>query len=277
MPGEPAAGRGPAESPEPPEPVPMVFRGGEFAPKTYPLAGWLTLAAIVLVWHVAALAQADFTILPKPAEVWGAFLDLGARGELVPHITASLGRLALGWGLGAGFGVAAGFAIGLNPVARSSLLPVVSVLFAMPKIALLPLFIIWLGIGEASKIATIAVGVFSPMAVAVYSGVDGVDRNLIRMAQCFDLTPRSIIFKILLPGALPAILTGVRMSAAIAIVLLVGAEMIAAQHGIGALAMNSGGLMRTDRVFVAVGLLGLCGLIVSLTVGLAERILLRWR
>jgi ABC-type nitrate/sulfonate/bicarbonate transport system permease component len=195
----------------------------------------------------------------------------------VPHITASLGRLALGWGLGAGFGVAAGFAIGLNPVARSSLLPVVSVLFAMPKIALLPLFIIWLGIGEASKIATIAVGVFSPMAVAVYSGVDGVDRNLIRMAQCFDLTPRSIIFKILLPGALPAILTGVRMSAAIAIVLLVGAEMIAAQHGIGALAMNSGGLMRTDRVFVAVGLLGLCGLIVSLTVGLAERILLRWR
>ena len=97
------------------------------------------------------------------------------------------------------------------------------------------------------------------------------------MAQSFDLPTRSIVRKILLPGALPALLTGVRISASIAIVLLVGAEMIGAQYGIGALALNSGSLMRTDRLFAAVALLGLCGLLVSLTVGLAERTLLRWR
>ena len=86
-----------------------------------------------------------------------------------------------------GSGRSTGFAIGLYPIVRSSALPIVSALFAMPKIALLPVFIVWFGIGETSKIATIAVGVFSPMAIAAYSGVDGVDRSLIRMAQSFDL------------------------------------------------------------------------------------------
>ena len=174
-------------------------------------------------------------------------------------------------------GAATGILIGLYPVVRSAALPIVSLLFAMPKIALLPVFIVWFGIGETSKIATIAVAVFSPMVIATYTGIDSVDRTLIRMAQSFDLPTRSIVWKVLLPGALPAILAGIRVSASIAIVLLVAAEMIGARYGLGALALNSGSLMRTDRLFAAVALLGLLGLLVSWTVGLAERRLLRWR
>jgi NitT/TauT family transport system permease protein len=256
---------------------PVRLRGGGFAPRTYPLVGWMTFAVFVVIWQIVAVFQDDAILIPTPADVLAALVDMGQSGELGQHAKASLHRLFAGWSIGAGLGLAVGFAIGLYPVVRSAALPMVSALFAMPKIALLPVFIVWLGIGEGAKVATIAAGVFSPMAIAAYSGVDGVDRNLIRMAQSFDIPTAGIVRKILLPGALPALLTGVRVSASIAIVLLVGAEMIAAQYGIGALALNSGSLMRMDRVFAAVALLGAFGLTVSWTVGLAERILLRWR
>jgi ABC-type nitrate/sulfonate/bicarbonate transport system permease component len=253
------------------------FRGGGFTTGSYPVAAAATLFAVILAWHVAAGAQRDFTFLPSPGDVLEALVELWRTGELMRHATASLGRLAAGWLIGAGCGLAIGLAIGLYPIVRSSALPVVSALFATPKIALLPLFVVWFGIGEASKIATIAIGVFSPMVVATYSGVDGVDRGLIRMAQSFGLPTGSIVRKILLPGAMPSLLTGIRVSASIAIVLLTGAEMIAAQHGIGALALTSGNLMRTDRLFAALALLAGCGLAISWAVALAERALLQWR
>ena len=268
---EPAP-RGPA-----PRAAAIPFRGDGFAPNTSPLVGWATFAVVLLLWQAAASYQGDPILLPSPLEVLAALRDLARSGELSRHAGASFTRVFAGWCLGAGLGAILGFAIGLYPLVRSSTLPLVTALFAMPKIALLPVFIVWFGIGETSKIATIAIGVFSPMAIAAYSGVDAVDRSLIRMAQSFDLPTSDIVRKIVLPGALPVLLTGIRVSAAIAIVLLVGAEMIAAQFGVGALALNSGGLMRTDRLFAAVALLGVFGLLVSWAVGRAERILLRWR
>lgn len=257
--------------------APVGFRGGGFVPRTRPLVGWLTLVAVLLLWQAAAVVRDDSILVPSPGEVLAALADMALSGELARHAAASLSRLLAGWLIGAGLGTAAGFAIGLWPVVRASALPVVSALFAMPKIALLPVFIVWFGIGETAKIATIAVGVFSPMAIATLGGVDGVDRSLVRMAQSFDVPTAGIVRKILLPGALPALLSGVRVSASIAIVLLIGAEMIAAQYGVGALALNSGSLMRTDRLFAAVAVLGAFGLTVAWTVGLAERMLLRWR
>lgn len=257
--------------------IPVRYRGGGLEPQSYPLAGVIALAAVIIAWQFTAAAMNDFILLPKPGEVWTALAEMWRSGELTLHVGASLRRLSLGWLIGAGLGVATGIAIALHPIIRSATLPLVSILFATPKIALLPLFIVWLGIDEASKIATIAVGVFSPMAVATYAGVDAVDRGFIRMAQSFNLPRWRIVRSILLPGALPSLLTGIRVSASIAVVLLVGAEMIGARYGIGALALNSGSLMRTDRLFAAVAMLGSCGLLISLTVGLAERTLLRWR
>ena len=128
-------------------------------------------------------------------------------------------------------------------------------MFSIPKIALLPLFVIWFGTGEGSKVATILFGSFFPTVIATYGGVDNVDRNLIRMGQSFGLTWLSIVRKIIVPGALPAILSGFRISISISIVLLVAAEMIGAQYGIGAYILESGALFATDQLIAGVAIL----------------------
>ncbi|MEO8243598.1 MAG: ABC transporter permease [bacterium] len=246
-------------------------------PRPRPVLAWIALGVMAVIWQLAATLQDDFIFLPKPVDVLDAFLAMAASGELALHVQASLGRLLAGYASGVVFGIGLGLAMALNNTARAACLPLVSALFALPKVALLPLFIVWFGIGEEAKILTIAIGVFSPVVLATYGGIDGVDRGLIRMAQSFDLSSYRIVISVLLPGALPALLTGLRMAGAIAIVLLVSSEMIGARYGIGALALTSGGLMRTDRLFVALVLLALLGIGFSLTVSLAERILLNWR
>lgn len=258
--------------------VPVPFRGGGFAPKTLRFAGWLTFAAVLLLWWAATrYGWVSRIALPTPGEVARAFGDLVNSGLLWKHLGASLGRLGAGWVLGAGAGLAVGFAIGLWSLARSTALPLVSAMFPIPKIALLPLFILWFGIGESSKVATIAFGVFAPMAIAAFGGVDGVDRTLIRMAQSFGVPTRSIILKIVLPGAMPALLSGARISASIGIILLTAAEMIGAQYGIGALVLASGNLMQTDQLLAGVLVLSAMGLTVAKVIGLAETRLLKWR
>ena len=152
-----------------------------------------------------------------------------------------------------------------------------SALFAVPKIALLPLFIIWFGIGEGSKVATIFFGTFFPTVIATYGGVDGVDRTLIRMGQSFGLTRASMIAKIVLPGALPAILSGMRISVAIAIILLVAAEMIGAEYGIGAYILLAGALFATDQLVAGVAMLCVLGLTAGWLLGRLERLVLGWR
>ena len=257
---------------------PVPFRGGGFSPRTSHFVGLATLALLMVLWWIAARRGLVSPIaLPAPEEVFGALIDLARSGELARHLGASLSRLAAGFALGALAGIGIGFAIGLMSLARSAGLPLIAALFPVPKIALLPLFIVWFGIGEASKIATIAFGAFFPMAVATYGGVDGVDRSLIRMAQSFGLPTLSIVRKIVLPGALPAILSGLRIAASIAIILIVAAEMIGANTGIGAFILAAGNLMRTDQLVAGVLVLSALGLVIAGLIGAAERYLLRWR
>jgi len=259
-------------------PTPIPFRGGGFAPRSLRYAGSLTFLAVLILWWLATdRGWVSPIALPPPQDVASALADMARSGELLKHVTASAQRLTLGWLMGATAGTLIGFAIGLSSLARSTALPLVSALFPIPKIALLPLFIIWFGIGEPSKYVTIAFGVFSPMAIAAFGGVDSVDRTLIRMVQSFGLPTAAIIRKIVLPGALPAILSGMRISASIGIILLTAAEMIGAQYGIGALVLAAGNLMQADRLLAGVLLLALFGLVVAQAVGLAERHLLRWR
>ena len=203
--------------------------------------------------------------------------DLVASGELWGHLAASAGRIAGGFALGFSTGLVAGLLIGIFTVSRSIGLPVVAALFPIPKIALLPLFILWFGIGEWSKILTIAFGVFFPSAVATYGAVDAVPRNLVRMGQSFGLSPAAITSKILLPGALPGILSGARIATSIALILVVAAEMIGAERGIGALILTSGHLMMTDRLLAGVVILSSIGLLVAWALGGLERRLLQWR
>ena len=151
-------------------------------------------------------------------------------------------RIGTGWLLGTLAGVFVGFAIGLSSLARGVGITFISALFPIPKIALLPLLILWLGIGEEPKVATIALGVFFSTAISVYSGVDAVPRNLIRMAQSFNVPFYSIVRRVIWPGALPSILAGFRITASVALLLVVWAEMIGAQFGIGPFVLQAGNL-----------------------------------
>ncbi len=256
----------------------VPFRGGGFAPRDLPLAGAATLVGLVALWQVAdSLGLISTLFLPAPVNIGIALYHLTVSGELWKHLSASLERLAIGWVAGTVFGIALGLAVGLSSLWRSPGMAVVSALFPIPKIALVPLFIIWFGIGEGSKIVTLAFGVFFPTVITTAGGVDNVPRSLIRMAQSFGLSHAAIVRKIVLPAALPAILSGFRVTASIAIVLLVAAEMIGADRGIGAFVLSAGNLYDTDNLLAGIVVLSLLGLAVAWVIGWVERVALAWR
>jgi ABC-type nitrate/sulfonate/bicarbonate transport system permease component len=257
---------------------PILFRGGGFAPRDRWIAGAATLLVVIAFWQFGASAGFISTLfLSSPVSIAETLWHLIVSGELWRHLSASLARLLIGWITGTIFGVGMGIAAGLWSATRSPVMAIVAALFPIPKIALVPLFIIWFGIGEGSKIVTIALGVFFPTVISTMGGVDNVPRNLIRMGQSFGLSTRTIIRAIILPGAMPAILSGFRVTASIAIVLLVAAEMIGADSGIGAFVLSAGNLYDTDALLAGIVVLSMLGLVVSGLIGVLERVLLRWR
>ncbi len=257
---------------------PVAFRGGGFSPVPVRGAAAVVFFMLLALWEISVRRGWISPIfLPAPSAVLAALGDLWQAGTLWRHISESLVRLAGGWTLGTMAGLAAGLSIGVWSLGRSVGVPFVSALFPIPKISLLPLLILWLGIGEASKIATIGLGVFFPTAIATYAAIDAVPRNLIRMAQSFDLPPADVMRKIVLPGALPGILAGFRISTSIALILLVSAEMIGAEYGIGAFVLQAGNLMLTDQLLAGVLMISILGLAVGTGLTRLEKRLLRWR
>jgi len=260
------------------EPRPVTFRGAGFAPTAGRFSGWIALVLAIGFWQLAGSAGwVNPLFLPPPSAIALAIWKLAMSGALWQHVSASVVRIGAGWILGTMAGVAVGFAIGLSSLARGVSITFISALFPIPKIALLPLLILWLGIGEEPKIATIALGVFFSTAISVYSGVDAVPRNLIRMAQSFGVPFASIVRRVIWPGALPSILAGFRITASVALLLVVSAEMIGAEFGIGAFVLQAGNLMQTDQLLAGVVMLSLFGLAVGKLINLLETRLLHWR
>jgi ABC-type nitrate/sulfonate/bicarbonate transport system permease component len=257
---------------------PVAFRGGGFTPRAGRYAGWIALVLVIGFWQLAGSAGwINPLFLPAPSAIARAICQLAISGALWHHLSYSIMRIGTGWILGTIAGVAIGFAIGLSSLARGVGITFISALFPIPKIALLPLLILWLGIGEEPKIATIALGVFFSTAISVYSGVDSVPRNLIRMAQSFNVPFHAIVRRVIWPGALPSILAGFRITASVALLLVVSAEMIGAEYGIGAFVLQAGNLMQTDQLLAGVVILSLFGLAVGRLINLLETRLLHWR
>ncbi|MDP5350378.1 MAG: ABC transporter permease [Paracoccaceae bacterium] len=257
---------------------PVPFRGGGFKPVRVRYLGAVVIVALIALieWGTRTGVISNLT-LPRPSDVLGTFRDLWVSGLLWDHLLPSLSRLAVGSALGVSAGIAVGVMIGLFSLARAGLVPLVAAIFPIPKIALLPLFVIWFGIDEGSKYALIAFGTFTPTVVSTYGAVDNVDRTLIRMGQSFGLIWWSIVRKIVLPGALPGILSGLRISLSIGIILLVAAEMLGARYGIGAYILEAGSLYDLERLFAGVVILSALGVLTSAAIGWAERRLLGWR
>jgi NitT/TauT family transport system permease protein len=246
--------------------------------REHPLARVLGLLGLLLLWE--ALTRTGWIpalFLPSPLGVLAAGLEMLRSGELLAHLATSLQRILLGFGLGALGGVAVGLAVGVFGLAEAIGNPLIAATFPIPKIALLPLLILWLGIGEASKVAVITLGVFFPMAINTYAGVRHADPQLVRAAVSFGAGRWSVIRKVMLPAALPMIFAGLKLGAGTSLLLLVAAEMIAADAGIGFLILNAQNLMETTTLMVGIVLLSLLGLASHWLLARLERVVIPWK
>ena len=238
----------------------------------------LALVAVVVLWEIfARLGLVPVLFLPSPLGVVAEGADMIASGELLMHLTASLKRLLLGFIVGGGLGVIVGVAVGFFSVAEAIGEPLIAATFPVPKIALLPLLILWLGLGEPSKVAVIALGVFFPMAINTYTGVRQADPLLVRAAVSFGARRWSVIRKVILPSALPMIFAGLRLGAGTALLLLVAAEMIAVESGIGFLVLHAGNIMATTKLMVGIVVLSLLGVLSHWGLSRLERAAIPWR
>src|SRR5580658_8948604 len=256
----------------------VAFRGGGFTLAPKQIHSWIAFAIIIGLWQVAISRRwIDPVFLPSPWAICEALWTLARSGDLWLNLSTSLIRIGWGWLFGTGLGLVVGIAMGLWSMSRAVGMPLVSALYPIPKIALLPLFILWLGIGETPKIVTIASGVFFPTVIATFAGVDGTPRNLIRMAQSFNMPMWAIIWKVIMPSSLPAILSGFRISVGVSLLLVVSAEMIGAQYGIGAFLLTAGNLMQTDDLMAGVVILSILGLGMGAILTMLEKAFLSWR
>lgn len=238
----------------------------------------LALAGLVILWElITRTGFVSSLFLPSPLGVLAEGWDMAVSGQLVVHMARSLERLAWGFAIGALAGISVGVAVGFFSLADAVVQPLIAATFPIPKIALLPLLILWLGIGEAPKVAVVALGVFFPMAINTYSGVRQADPLLIRAAVSFGAGRWSVIRKVILPSALPMVFAGLRLGAGIALLLLVAAEQIAADTGIGFLILQSGNLMETTKLMVGIVVLSLLGVLSHWGLSGLERAVIRWR
>jgi NitT/TauT family transport system permease protein len=236
------------------------------------------LLGLVVLWElVTRVGVVSSLFLPSPWGVLAEGWEMARSGQLAVHLARSLERLAWGFGIGALAGISVGVAVGFFALADAVVQPLIAATFPIPKIALLPLLILWLGIGEASKVAVVALGVFFPMAINTYSGVRQADPLLIRAAVSFGAGRWSVIRKVILPSALPMVFAGLRLGAGIALLLLVAAEQIAADAGIGFLILQSGNLMETTKLMVGIVVLSLLGVLSQWGLAGLERVVIRWR
>lgn len=241
------------------------------------LLPWISTLALLLWWFLATRSPAGSRPLPSPGEVLAALGDLNAEGILWPSIGVSLGRVAAGLALGLVFAVPLGVLAGASRLGLTLVDKPVHMLRAIPFPALAPLLIVWLGIDETMKIVLIAVGVFGLIYVNLRDAVRGLDPRLIELAKAYRLTRGTLFRRILLPGALPGFMTGLRFALTVAWIALVTCETVNAQTGVGYLLARSQQFYRTDQMMLCIVLYAMLGLACEALVGAVERALIPWR
>jgi ABC-type nitrate/sulfonate/bicarbonate transport system permease component len=242
------------------------------------LLGVVSPVAVMLAWEaVARLGWVSPLFLPPPSAIALEAGRMAVSGELIRHLALSLARIAGGFVLGALAGTAVGLGLGTSRLLEAMGNPLLAATYPIPKIALLPLLILWLGIGEAAKVAMIALGVFFPVAINTYAGVRDTEPLMVKAATSLGARPGQVLTKVVLPSALPMIMAGYRLGAGVALLLVVSAEMINATAGVGFLILHAGDLMLTARLMVGLGLLSVLGLASTWGLRAVEAYLVPWR
>lgn len=239
---------------------------------------WLSPAALLVVWELASRSGLIPTrTLAAPSSVLATLTEMIASGELPHNLLVSLARAMSGLLIGTSIGTVLGLTAGLLRRGDALIDPLVQIKRTIPVVALTPLFIIWLGIGEAPKIALIAFATIFPIYLNLYQGIRGVDVRLLDAARSFGLDRWALIRHVILPGALPSLLVGLRYSLSIAVLMLVIAEQINASSGLGFLINNARDFMRTDIIVVCLMVYAALGLGGDMLVRAIERHALAWR
>ncbi|CAM4147069.1 aliphatic sulfonate ABC transporter permease SsuC [Acinetobacter pragensis] len=255
-------------------PEKKVSRGTQFGQRLLP---WLFPIALILIWQTAsATGLLQSRILPAPSAVVTAFWNLLVSGELWRHVRVSAGRALMGLLVGGGLGLFLGLLNGSSKIASTLLDTSIQMIRNIPALALIPLVILWFGIDESAKLFLVAIGVFFPVYINTYHGIRSVDPQLIEMGKSYGLSRWQLYKEIILPGAMPSILVGLRFSLGLVWVLLIVAETISAQAGIGYMTMNAREFLQTDIVLVGILLYALLGKFADVLAVALERYLLRW-
>jgi sulfonate transport system permease protein len=239
---------------------------------------WISPLLLLGLWETLSRSGIipAHTLAP-PSAVLLTLIQMTRSGELPHNLVISFGRVSLGLGIGVGLGVLFGLLAGLSRQGEVLVDPVMQIKRTIPVVALAPLFIIWFGIGEATKVALIAFATLFPVYLNLYNGIRGVDKRLVDAGLSFGLNRWQLIAHVILPGALPSLLVGLRYSLTVSIVMLVIAEQINATAGLGFLVNNARDFMRTDIIVVCLMVYALLGLSADLLIRIVEDRALAWR
>ena len=233
---------------------------------------------LLLVWEIAArMGLIDTRFFPAPSSIFGTFMELVRSGELQANTLASLQRLF--WGFLAG-GIPAlllGIAMGLSRPLRAIVEPLIAATYPIPKSSILPLALLVFGLGEPSKIFMVAIGVFFPVVINATTGVLGIEKIFLDVGRNYQASRWAMFRPIALPGALPVIMTGVRLGIGMGLVLIAIAEMVGAKSGLGYMIWSAWETFSVEQMYVGLFVIAIIGFVLTVAVNELERMLVPWR
>lgn len=259
-----------------PQAIPQERERSRFSARF--LLGVLLPLGLALGWEAAvAFGYAEGRLMPPPSRLFRTIYDLAVSGELLRHIVATLARVFVGFTLGVIAGTMLGALAGASRLARDIVDPTLQGLRSVPSIAWVPLFILWLGIFEASKVTLIAVGCFFPVYLGVLGAIASVDRKTVEVGRIFRLSPPALVGRILLPAILPAYVIALRQGLGLGWMFVVAAEFMGASEGLGYLLIDGQQLGKPDQILAAILVFAVLGKITDGLLGAAATPFLTWQ
>jgi sulfonate transport system permease protein len=233
---------------------------------------------LIGLWQLAcAGAWVEPSVLAPPSQVWNTFVALAGSGEILRHVGISLQRVLLGLAIGGLVAVVLGAAAGMSKFGEEAIDPPLQMIRAMPSLGTAPLLVIWLGIDEGVKVGLVAIGIVFPLYINLYKGIRGIDPRFGELARVCGASRRELLLRVILPGALPSALVGLRLALGIAWLSLVVGEGINAQGGIGYLVSQGRSALQTDWIILGLVLYAALGLLMEALVRLVEWRALPWK
>ncbi|WP_270179929.1 ABC transporter permease [Alkalihalobacillus sp. CinArs1] len=264
------------------EAIPLKGITGKASPKPFNLhpilIGSILPFILLVVWEaLSRLGVLPSYLLPAPTVIFNTIVDLGADGSLFGHIGITLYRIFLGFLLGAGVALILGSFVGIYRKAEQFFDPIIQAFRSIPSLAWVPLFILWMGIAEASKVTLIAVGVFFPVYLNVVSGILSVDRQLIEVGKMYGLNSYQLVKRIILPASLPSFLIGLRSGLGLGWMFVVAAELMGASQGLGYLLVLGQNTYSPELIIASIVLFALLGKVSDAILKVVENRSLHWQ